>query len=155
MYPALFGRDTLTAGWQAAWVDRGQTLDASLTRLGRLQSDRIDDWRDEQPGRIPYQLRRGPLALLNINPYAAYYADFASPFMFVIALGHLYAWTGDKIVVRRHWDTARRIMDWARQYGDVDGDGYLEYHTRSSKGTKNHGGGPWDRFRALLDTVIH
>ena len=35
LYPALFGRDTLTAGWQAAWVDRGQSLDASLTRLGR------------------------------------------------------------------------------------------------------------------------
>ncbi len=139
LYPALFGRDTLTAGWQAAWVDRGQTLDASLTRLGRLQSDRVDDWRDKQPGRIPYQVRRGPLALLNINPYAAYYADFASPFMFVIALGHLYAWTGDKRVVRRHWDTARRIMDWARHHGDADGDGYLEYHTRSAKGTKNQG----------------
>src|SRR5207248_5028067 len=107
LYPALFGRDALTAGWQAAWVDRGQTLDASLTRLGRLQSDRVDDWRDEEPGRIPYQVRRGPLALLNLNPYAAYYADYASPFMFVIALGHLYAWTGDKAIVRRHWDTAR------------------------------------------------
>src|SRR6185503_20920489 len=48
LYPALFGRDTLTAGWQAAWVDRGRSLEASLTRLGRLQSDRVDDWRDEQ-----------------------------------------------------------------------------------------------------------
>jgi glycogen debranching enzyme len=139
LYPALFGRDTLTAGWQAAWVDRGQTLDASLTRLGRLQSDRDVEWHDEQPGRIPYQVRRGPLALLNINPYAAYYADYASPFMFVIGLGHLYAWTGDKTIVRRHWDTARRIMDWAQRYGDADQDGYLEYQTRSTKGTKNQG----------------
>jgi glycogen debranching enzyme len=138
-YPALFGRDTLTAGWQAAWVEGGQTLDASLTRLSRLQSDRDDEWHDEQPGRIPYQVRRGPLALLNINPYAAYYADYASPFMFVIGLGHLYAWSGDKAIVRRHWDTARRIMDWAQTYGDADHDGYLEYQTRSSKGTKNQG----------------
>ena len=38
-----------------------------------------------------------------------------------------------------HWDTARRILDWARDYGDCDRDGYLEYHTRSSKGTKNQG----------------
>jgi glycogen debranching enzyme len=139
LYPALFGRDTLTAGWQAAWVDHGQTLDASLTRLGRLQSERNDEWHDEQPGRIPYQVRCGPLALLNINPYAAYYADYASPFMFVIGLGHLYAWTGDKAIVRRHWDTARRIMEWAQAYGDADQDGYLEYQTRSSKGTKNQG----------------
>jgi glycogen debranching enzyme len=139
LYPALFGRDTLTAGWQAAWVDRGQSLEASLMRLGRLQSDRVDSWRDEEPGRIPYQVRRGPLALLDLNPYAAYYADFASPFMFVIALGHLYSWTGDRAIVRRCWDTARRILDWARAYGDRDGDGYLEYETQSSKGTKNQG----------------
>jgi glycogen debranching enzyme len=139
LYPALFGRDTLTASWQCAFVDRAAALDASLTRLGRLQSDRVDDWRDAEPGRIPYQVRSGPLALLNLNPYAAYYADFASPLMFVISLAHAYAWTGDKGVVRRHWDVARRILDWARTSGDGDGDGYLEYETRSSKGTKNQG----------------
>ena len=139
LYPALFGRDTLTAGWQAAYLDRGESLDASLTRLGRMQSDRVYDWRDEEPGRIPYQVRRGPLALLDLNPYSAYYADFASPLMFVISLAHLYSWTGDKSSIQRHWDVARRILDWARTYGDKDGDGYLEYHTRSTKGTKNQG----------------
>jgi glycogen debranching enzyme len=139
LYPALFGRDTLTAGWQAAFLDRGECLDASLTRLGRMQSDREYDWRDEEPGRIPYQVRQGPLALLDLNPYAAYYADFASPLMFVISLAHLYSWTGDKASIARHWDVARRILDWARSDGDKDRDGYLEYQTRSSKGTKNQG----------------
>jgi glycogen debranching enzyme len=139
LYPALFGRDTLTAGWQAAYLDRGESLDASLTRLGRMQSDRVNDWRDEEPGRIPYQVRRGPLALLDLNPYSAYYADFASPLMFVISLAHLYSWTGDKTSIRRHWDVARRILDWARTDGDKDHDGYLEYQTRSTKGTKNQG----------------
>jgi len=139
VYPALFGRDTLTAGWQAAFLDRGDSLDASLTRLGRMQSHRVFDWRDEEPGRIPYQVRRGPLARLDVNPYAAYYADFASPFMFVVSLAHLYAWTGEQPCVARHWDTARRILDWAREHGDRDGDGYLEYQTRSSEGTKNQG----------------
>src|SRR5688572_4112499 len=138
-YPAFFGRDAVTAGWQAAMVDCGESLDAALTRLGRMQSDRFDDWRDEQPGRIPYQVRSGPLALLNRNPYSAYYADFASPMMYVISLANLYAWTGDKRCVERHWDTTRRILDWARDYGDADHDGYLEYQTRSSKGTKNQG----------------
>lgn len=138
-YPAFFGRDAVTAGWQAGYLDGGESLDAALTRLGRLQSHRVDDWRDEQPGRIPYQMRAGPLALLNINPYSAYYADYASPLMFVTALANLYAWTGDRQRVRRHWDTARRILDWARDYGDADRDGYLEYQTRSRAGTKNQG----------------
>jgi glycogen debranching enzyme len=85
LYPALFGRDTLTAGWQAAFLDRGESLENSLNRLGRMQTNRFDDWHDEEPGRIPFQVRRGPLARLDFNPFAAYYADFASPFMFVAA----------------------------------------------------------------------
>jgi glycogen debranching enzyme len=139
LYPAFFGRDAVTAGWQMAMVDQGRCLDAALIRLARNQSTRVDDWRDEEPGRIPYQMRRGPLAILNINPYSAYYADYASPLMFVIALANLYAWTGDATCLRRHWDAARRILDWARDHGDRDRDGYLEYETRSSKGTKNQG----------------
>jgi glycogen debranching enzyme len=139
LYPAFFGRDAVTAGWQAGYVDRGQALSAALTKLGRLQSNRFDDWRDEQPGRIPYQVRSGPLARLNLNPYSAYYADYASPLMFVISLANLWAWTGDRQGLARHWDTARRILDWARDYGDMDHDGYLEYQTRSTKGTKNQG----------------
>ena len=139
LYPAFFGRDALTAGWQAAILDRCESLEAALTKLGRMQSSRFDDWRDEEPGRIPYQMRTGPLAVLNINPYTAYYADYASPLMYVIALANVWAWTGDLARVRRHWDTARRILEWAREHGDMDGDGYLEYQTRSSKGTKNQG----------------
>ena len=139
LYPALFGRDALTAGWQAAMFDGGALIDAAVTRLGRLQSGRVFEWRDEEPGRIPYQVRTGPLARLNVNPYAAYYADFASPLMFVVALAHHFAWVGDRAFLRRHWDVARRILDWAREYGDRDGDGYLEYETKSPKGTKNQG----------------
>lgn len=139
LYPGLFGRDTLTAGWQAAFVDHGDLLDASLVRLGRMQGNKVNDWRDEQPGRLPAQARDGPLARLGLNPFSAYYADFASPLMFIIALAHLYAWRGERSVITRHWDTARRVLDWARCYGDLDGDGYLEYQTRSPQGVKNQG----------------
>ncbi|MGH9372762.1 MAG: hypothetical protein ACRD15_14645 [Vicinamibacterales bacterium] len=127
------------AGWQAGCLDRGEALDSALTKLARLQTDRVDDWRDEEPGRIPYQVRTGPLARLDVNPYAAYYADYASPLMFVISLANLYAWTGDRRRLEKHWDAARRILDWARGYGDADRDEYLEYRTRSTKGAKNQG----------------
>lgn len=149
LYPGLFGRDTLTAGWQAAFVDQGALLEASLVRLGRLQGTEVNDWRDEQPGRLPAQARDGPLARLGLNPFGLYYADFASPLMFVISLAHLYAWRGKREDLERHWDTARRVLDWARTDGDRDGDGYLEYLTRSPQGVKNQG---WkDSGRAILD----
>jgi glycogen debranching enzyme len=127
LYPAFFGRDALTAGWQGALLDRGAMLDAALTRLGRLQSERDFAWRDEEPGRIPYQVRAGPLARLEVNPYSAYYADFASPLMYVISLANLYAWTGERSDIEKHWETACRILEWASTYGDRDSDGYLEY----------------------------
>jgi len=88
LYPAFFGRDAVTAGWQSGLVDGGEALAAALTRLTRLQSNRFDDWRDEQPGRIPYQVRTGPLAILNLNPYSAYYADYASPLMSELSPRH-------------------------------------------------------------------
>jgi glycogen debranching enzyme len=139
LYPGLFGRDTLTAGWQAAFLDRGEALDESLTRLARMQSARTDDWHDEEPGRLPHEVRRGPLARLERHPRGAYYGDYAGPLMFAIALAHQYAWSGDKTILARHWDAARRALDWARERGDRDGDGYLEYQTRSSQGLQNQG----------------
>jgi glycogen debranching enzyme len=139
LYPALFGRDSTTTTWQAAMLDRGEALDHVLTRLGRLQGACVDDWRDEQPGRIVQSLRRGPVARLGKNPFSRYYGDYASPLMYVISIAQLYAWTGEKERIAKHRDTARRVLDWAREYGDADGDGYLEYRSRSTNGAKNQG----------------
>jgi glycogen debranching enzyme len=148
LYPALFGRDVLTAGWQSAMLDCGTALDAALTRLGRLQGTCDDPERDEEPGRIVQQVRCGPAARRG-SPFGRYYGDFASPFMYVIGLAHLYAWTGNKESVRRHWDVARRILDWARERGDRDGDGYLEYFTRSSVGPTHQG------WKDSGDAIVH
>ena len=139
LYPALFGRDSLTTCWQAALFDRGRLLEASLTRLERLQGTQDDAGRDEMPGRIVHSVRRGPLARAGINPYGRYYGDFASPLMFVVALAHLYAWSGDDAQLKRHWPAAERALDWARERGDRDNDGYLEYFTLAEGGPKNQG----------------
>jgi N-terminal domain of (some) glycogen debranching enzymes/Bacterial alpha-L-rhamnosidase 6 hairpin glycosidase domain len=139
LYPALFGRDSLTSTWQAAVLDRGAQLEATLARLARLQGTALVPERDEEPGRIIHSVRRGPLARLGLNSFGRYYADFASPFMLVISLAQLYAWSGDKGPIRLHWDAARRILDWAREYADRDGDGYLEYLTHAKDGPKNQG----------------
>jgi glycogen debranching enzyme len=139
LYPALFGRDALTACWQAALFDRGRLLEAALTRLRRLQGTEDDPAHDEMPGRIVHSVRRGPLARTGKNPFDRYYGDFASPLMFVISLAHLFAWKGDGADLLRHWDAARRALDWARERGDRDRDGYLEYLTLAAGGPKNQG----------------
>ncbi len=149
MYPATFGRDALTAAWQSAAFDRGEQVGATLAKLRRIQGTTVDDRRDEQPGRIIQQARNEPLARLNENPLSRYYGDYASPFMFILALGQMYAWAGDRKAVEDNWDAARRILDWAREHGDIDGDGYLEYQTRSEDGPKHQG---WkDSDNAIVD----
>jgi glycogen debranching enzyme/short-subunit dehydrogenase len=148
-FPSLWGRDALTAAWQASVFDRGEMAAAALSRLGRLQGEREDAWRDEQPGRIIRAAQRGPLVRLGKTPFGRYYGDFASPFTFILALGQLYAWSGNKPLLKQHWDAARRVMDWARAYGDRDGDGYLEYVTSSEAGPTHQG---WkDSENAVVD----
>ena len=139
LYPAAFGRDALTAAWQAAAFDQGALMRATLAKLRRLQGTRIDDWRDEEPGRIVQQARWDPSARLGHTPFDRYYGDYSSPLVFIIGLGQLYAWSGDKRDVEANWDAAKRIMTWTRRYGDLDGDGYLEYLTRSPEGPKHQG----------------
>lgn len=139
LYHALFGRDALTTGWQAAVFDGGELIRGTLAALRCLQGTEVNPARDEQPGRIIQQHRRGPQARLGRTPFDRYYADFAAPFMFIIGLGQLYAWSGRAEDVRRNWDAARRILDWAREYGDRDGDGYLEYLTQADQGPAHQG----------------
>lgn len=149
VYPAAFGRDALTAGWQAAMFDRGELVRATLAKLRRLQGTIVDEWRDEQPGRIIQQARRDPLSRLGKTPFDRYYGDYASPLMFIVGLGQLYAWSGEKRDVEENWEAAQRILRWAQEDGDMDGDGYLEYQTRSEKGPKHQG---WkDSDNAVVD----
>ena len=139
LYPALFGRDALTVGWQAAALDGGQLIRDTLNRLVRLQGTRIDPERDEEPGRIIQQARRDPLSRLGRTPFDRYYGDVASPFMFPISLAQYFAWTGDRALLDRLWEPACEVLEWARVHGDRDGDGYIEYLTRSPQGPKHQG----------------
>ena len=139
LYPSFWARDALTAAWQAAVFDRGAQVEAVLPTLARLQGTRVDPRRAEQPGRIVRQNRKDPRARLGDTPYDRYYADFASPFMFIIALGNAYAWSGERSLLVRYRDTATRILDWAREYGDRDGDGFLEYLNPSEFGPPHEG----------------
>jgi len=134
IYISLWGRDALTAGWQAGLLDRGDMLADVLACMSRTQGTVVDDARDEQPGRIIGQAKRDPDSRLGNTPFDRYYADVASPFMYIMGLGYAYALSGDKRIIARHWQAAMRVLEWANEYGDRDGDGYIEYLTRSPQG---------------------
>ncbi len=138
IYQRFFGRDMLTIAWQALLALPGLMRD-TLRLNAAWQGTTIDDWRDEEPGKMIHQARWGPLSLLGVDPVARYYGDYATPPDFLIMLGQYLAWTGDLATVRELLPAARKALDWLDRYGDLDGDGFIEYVTRSEQGVKNQG----------------
>ena len=148
LYLELFGRDSLTIGWQALMATPELLRDA-LVANAAWQGSVIDDWRDEEPGKMLHRAGGGPLSDLGLDPFDRYYGDWATPPDFLIMLGQYLTWTADIGTVRRLLPAARAALDWLDRYGDLDHDGFLEYETRSPHGDKNQG---WkDSDDAIVD----
>lgn len=155
IYQQFFGRDTLTIGWQAMTAMPTMLRDA-LCLNAAWQGTVIDDWYDEEPGKLIHQARRGPLSVLGFDPFLHYYGDYATPPDFLAFLGQYLDWTNDRATAQALLEPARKAIDWLDRYGDLDNDGFLEYVRRSPKGVENQG---WkDSWDAIVDEdghVIH
>ncbi|HEV8340162.1 MAG TPA: glycogen debranching N-terminal domain-containing protein, partial [bacterium] len=138
VYVALFGRDTLTASWQAALASPDM-MRGTLAELSKWQGRTVDDWRDEQPGRMLHEAHTGPLAMLNVTPRRRYYGSVTTSGFYPFVVSALWHWTGDKREVEPHLGPALRALRWCDEYGDLDGDGFYEYLTRSPRGVKHQG----------------
>jgi glycogen debranching enzyme len=148
VYVSLFGRDTLTAAWQAATVSR-EMMVGTLAELARWQGTEVNDWRDEQPGRMLHQAESGPLALLNVNPLGRYYGSITTSGFYPVIVSELWHWTGDKALVRPFVKPALEGLRWLDQYSDSDRDGFYEYQTRSEQGLRNQG------WKDSDDAIVH
>jgi glycogen debranching enzyme len=137
-FTGVFGRDALTAGWQAALLG-SEFARGAIEVAARTQSTVDDPWRDAEPGKMIHEIRRGPLSDLGISPRSAYYGTQTTAAMFVLALSEVWHWTADTDLLWRHLPAAIAAMAWAETYGDADDDGFLEYTTRSADGLKNQG----------------
>jgi glycogen debranching enzyme len=136
-FATLFGRDSLIVGLQNLW-DPAES--ASLLRLmARLQGTKVDPWRDEQPGKIPHELRRGELAHCNIVPFNPYYGTVDATPLFVILLAAYHRTTNDLSLLRELAPNLQAALEWMESYGDLDGDGFLEYERLSGSGLTNQG----------------
>jgi glycogen debranching enzyme len=138
IFVALFGRDTLTASWQASIVST-QMMQGTLPVIASLQGTTVNDWRDEQPGRMLHEAHTGPLAALGFNPRSRYYGAATTSGFYPLVVSELWHWSGDKELVRPLVEPALKALRWKDDWADLDGDGFYEYLTRSTQGTKNQG----------------
>ena len=135
VYIALFGRDTLTAGWQGSMFTT-EMMRGALGVLAATQATERDDWRDAEPGRFIHQADIGPLPALMYNPHSRYYGSLTGPGFYPVVLSNLWHWTGDRALVRRFLDPALKGLRWLDQVAKQV-DGFYAYQTRSEQGVKN------------------
>ncbi len=137
-FMTIFGRDSLIVSYQNMLVHAPFALGA-LKKLAQYQAAEIDDWRDAQPGKIPHELRFGELAHFHQIPHTPYYGTADATILYLIVLHEAWKWLGDAALLREYRDVAMRCLEWIDRYGDLDGDGFQEYQTRSSAGYENMG----------------
>ena len=135
-YMALFGRDPIWTSFMTLPF-HASMASATLATLARHQASDYDDFRDAEPGKILHELRLGKNAALGKDPSPYYGTHDATP-LFLILLDEYERWTGDAKLVRELEPNARAALEWIEGPGDLDGDGYLEYRSRSPKGLNNH-----------------
>ena len=124
-FMALFGRDSLLSSYMCLLVD--PTLAAgTLQTLAAIQGTKVDLDSEEQPGRIPHEVRLGVTAGLSLGGTAYYGTADATP-LFVSLLGELSRWGLSDDIIDSLIPHADRALEWIEKYGDRDGDGFVEY----------------------------
>ena len=64
-------------------------------------------------------------------------------------LGTYYKWTGDRLFFQEMLPHAEAALRWIDEYGDIDGDGFVEYMRRSPRGLDNQG------WKDSHNSVVH
>lgn len=137
-FNCIFGRDALTVSLQG--ISFGWPFPrAVLTRLAQLQGTVVNLWNDEEPGKIPHQLRTGQMSLMGKIPFNPFYGTVDASLLYVILLSETYRFTGDRRLLEEFVGPMDGCLEWAQNYGDIDGDGFIEYWMRSAHDYHNQG----------------
>jgi glycogen debranching enzyme len=146
-YDTLFGRDTAIVGLQTLSLKPSIARDC-LIALARWQGTKLDAWRDEEPGKILHELRVGEMTQSGALPFSPYYGSIDSTPLFLLLAGEYFQWTNDLELLSQIEPNLRAGLRWLEEYGDTNGDGFIDYQRRSSKGLVNQG---WkDSWDALM-----
>jgi glycogen debranching enzyme len=137
-FVTLFGRDSVIAAWQTL-AYQPRLAEQTLRLLARHQGEKVDDWKDEQPGKVLHELRVGELARKGAIPYTPYYGTVDATPLFLALFARHAAWTGDLKVFDELRGHVERALEWVDEYGDSDGDGFVDYESASGRGLVNQG----------------
>ena len=152
-FMTLFGRDSLLTSWMTMLVDPDLAL-GTLQTLARFQGTKIDPVTEEEPGRILHEMRFGETASLALGGGRVYYGTIDATPLFVMLIGELSRWGTRREEVDALLPAADAALQWITDYGDRDGDGYVEYQRTTDHGLQNQGWkDSWDSMRFMDGTL--
>jgi glycogen debranching enzyme len=147
-FATMFGRDSIISAYQSLFLNPQLAVE-TLRVLARYQGKEKNDWRDEEPGKILHEYREGEMARSGEVPFSPYYGSADSTPLWLILLSETFNWTADEQLVKDMLPHAYRALEWIDHYGDLDGDGFVEYSRRSPKGLSNQG------WKDSWDAILH
>ena len=131
-FMTMFGRDSIFTSLQALPFTP-ELAATTLRALGEWQGIALDDFRDEDPGRILHELRYGEMTAFEERPHSPYYGCADATPLYVVLLDEYERWTGDTKLVRELEHEARGALNWIDEYADLQGNGYVSYKRRNEK----------------------
>jgi glycogen debranching enzyme len=135
-FMTVFGRDSLLTSYQTLPFTP-ELAETTLRSLAAQQGKGVDLFRDEEPGKIFHEIRFGEMTAFEERPHSPYYGSADSTPLFLILLDEVERWTGNVGLVQELEGVARAALAWITDYGDRDGDGYVEYERGHESGLEN------------------
>jgi glycogen debranching enzyme len=131
-FMTMFGRDSIFTSLQALPFTP-ELAATTLRELGSRQGTRIDDFRDEDPGRILHEMRYGELTAFEERPHSPYYGSADATPLYLVLLDEYERWTGDRKLVREFEVEARAALRWIDEYANLQDNGYIAYRRRNEE----------------------